>query len=120
MKTSIILAAALIGLAPIACGVPDEDSAQQALTITNDYALGKPTTQSSIGFGGDPSRAVDGNTSGVWANNSVTHTNLDHQPWWQVDLLQGRYIDTINVFGRTDPCCTGRLANYWVIVSPTP
>jgi len=120
MKTALILTAALIGLAPIACGVPDEDSSQQALTIINDYAIGKPATQSSTGYGGDPSRAVDGNTSGVWANNSVTHTNLSHQPWWQVDLLQGRYIDTINVFGRTDPCCTSRLANYWVLVSNDP
>jgi hypothetical protein len=116
MKTAAILTVALIA----GCGVPDETSSEQPVTLQTNYALGKPTSQQSTGYGGDPSRAVDGNTSGVWANNSVTHTNLGHQPWWQVDLLQGRYIDTINVFGRTDPCCTSRLANYWVMVSASP
>jgi F5/8 type C domain len=120
MNITAILAAAAVAVVPLACGTPDEASSEQAITITTDYALGKPTSQSTTAFGGDPSRAVDGNTSGVWTNNSVTHTNFGHQPWWQVDLLQGRWIDRINVFGRTDPCCTGRLANYWVMVSNTP
>ena len=117
-----LLLIALMCAHALGCAGEDEPVSQsnESLTLTTNYALGKPTSQSSTAFGGDPARAVDGNTSGVWGNGSVTHTNLQSRPWWQVDLLQGRYIDTINVFGRTDPCCTGRLANYWVLVSNKP
>lgn len=39
-----------------------------------NVALGKPATQSSTAFGGDASRATDGNTDGVYGrSNSVTH-----------------------------------------------
>src|SRR4051812_10353384 len=95
MNITAFLAAAVVAVVPLACSTSDDDpSSEQAVTITTNYALGKPTSQSSTGYGGDPSRAVDGNTSGVWTNNSVTHTNFGHQPWWQVDLLQARWIDT--------------------------
>jgi hypothetical protein len=35
---------------------------------------------------GDASHAVDGNTYGNYMVGSVTHTNGENQPWWQVDL----------------------------------
>jgi hypothetical protein len=82
-------------------------------------ALGKATTQSSVGFGGLPARAVDGNTSGNWADNSVTHTNAEANAWWQVDLGAAQSIVQIKVWNRTD-CCPERLANFYVFVSNAP
>ncbi|MDQ1707767.1 MAG: hypothetical protein QOJ88_978 [Pyrinomonadaceae bacterium] len=82
-------------------------------------ALGKATTQSSIGFGGLPARAVDGNTSGNWSDNSVTHTNSEANAWWQVDLGAAHSIAQIKVWNRTD-CCPERLANFYVFVSNAP
>jgi hypothetical protein len=61
-------------------------------TPTN-VALNKTATQSSThSSGAAASRAVDGNTDGVFANGSVTHTNSDANAWWHVDLVQ---IETI-------------------------
>jgi hypothetical protein len=121
-RSRSVVLLALLCAQTVGCVSQDETvtSSAEGLTLITNYALGKPTTQSTTAFGGDSSRAVDGNTSGVWANNSVTHTDLQSHSWWQVDLLQARFIDTINVFGRTDPCCTSRLANYWVLASPSP
>jgi Carbohydrate esterase, sialic acid-specific acetylesterase/Chitobiase/beta-hexosaminidase C-terminal domain/F5/8 type C domain/Secretion system C-terminal sorting domain len=87
-------------------------------TATTNLALNKTATQSSTAFSGNPSRAVDGNTSGVWSNNSVTHTDSNVNAWWQVDLGAVVNIDVIKLFNRTD-CCADRLSNFYVFVSQT-
>jgi L-alanine-DL-glutamate epimerase-like enolase superfamily enzyme len=46
----------------------------------------------------------------------VSHTKVERQPWWQVDLERGRRIGHVVVVNRTD-CCVGRLANFDVLVS---
>jgi hypothetical protein len=84
-----------------------------------NLALGKPASQSSIAFDAPASRAVDGNTSGNWSNNSVTHTNFEHQPWWQVDLGSVQQIGAVILWNRTD-CCSERLSNFYVLVSDNP
>lgn len=85
-----------------------------------NLALGRIVTQSTDpGWGGQPGKAVDGNTSGLWSNNSVTHTNYDAQAWWQVDLGSSQTIDNIKVWNRTD-CCVERLSNFYVFVSDSP
>jgi hypothetical protein len=84
-----------------------------------NVALGKPTSQVSTAFGGPPSRAVDGNTSGNWALNSVTHTDRLTNAWWQVDLGAVVPIAQIKIWNRTD-CCGERLSNFYVLVSSEP
>jgi hypothetical protein len=81
-----------------------------------NLAQGRPATASSLGWGGDAARAVDGNSDGNYANNSVTHTLADAQAWWQVDLGQLRAVQAVQIFNRTD-CCTARLADFYVFVS---
>jgi len=81
-----------------------------------NIALGKPTSQSSTGWGGVSSRAVDGNTSGAYLDNSITHTNDEANPWWQVDLLGVRSLSEVVLYNRTD-CCSERLTNFNVLVS---
>ncbi|WP_430905628.1 carbohydrate-binding protein [Maribacter sp. 2-571] len=83
-------------------------------TATN-LALNKTAEQSSEDYGGGAERAVDGNTSGVWGNNSVTHTKNSNRPWWQVRLGQDYNIGQIKIWNRTD-CCTGRLSDFDVFV----
>ncbi|MGB0386541.1 MAG: lamin tail domain-containing protein [Ardenticatenaceae bacterium] len=84
-----------------------------------NVALGKVATQSSTGFGGVPSRAVDGNPDGVYNNGSVTHTNNEANAWWEVDLGLAYPITEIKLYNRTD-CCSHRLSNYYLIVSDAP
>ena len=81
-----------------------------------NLALGKQATQSSIDYNGIASRAIDGNTDGDYWHYSITHTEVEDQPWWQVDLEAVQFISHINIFNRVD-CCTERLSNFYVLVS---
>lgn len=94
---------------------------KNAPAITN-LALNKTATQSTTAYNAPASRAVDGNTNGAWSSGTVTHTaeNESTPSWWQVDLGAAAQIETIEVFNRTDACCSGRLSNYEVMVSEVP
>lgn len=84
-----------------------------------DLAQGRPATQSTTAFSGDPARAVDGRTDGVFANGSVSHTdNTQAQPWWEVDLGAVTPLGSVVVWNRTD-CCATRLSGAVVLVSAT-
>jgi hypothetical protein len=117
--------ALLAAAAPLPFGcAPHADSDGAAtndsnLDIRPNWALGRPTTQSSTGFGGLSSRAVDGNTDGNFFDNSVSHTNLDSYPYWQVDLGASRFIDEVEIWNRTD-CCSDRLHDFFVFFKDTP
>lgn len=87
---------------------------------STNLALHKPTTQSSVDWGGLPERAVDGNTSGNFGDGSVTHTRGESNPWWEVDLGTVESVTTIRLWNRTDYCCSERLNNFYVYVSGTP
>jgi beta-galactosidase len=88
--------------------------------VSENLALKKPATQSSISYGGIPERAVDGNTNGLWQNASVIHTYPDANAWWEVDLGGVYNISTIQIWNRTNTCCNSRLSNYYVLVSSDP
>jgi len=87
-----------------------------------NLALEKETTQSSMGWGGLSSRAVDGVTNGNYPDGSVAHTQHDKDPWWQVDLGADKALGTtfdierIILHNRTD-CCEWRLSEAYVFVS---
>jgi hypothetical protein len=72
-------------------------------------------TQSSEAWGGAPSRGIDGNPTGHWPLGSVTHTQNENQPWWEVDLGAMQPIDRLSLWNRTD-CCNSRLTNFRVSV----
>ncbi|KAI9549703.1 hypothetical protein GHT06_007389 [Daphnia sinensis] len=77
-------------------------------TLSN-LALKKQTAQSTNYQNMvDGSRAVDGNISGNWLDNSVTHTEATPQAWWQVDLGAVHSIDFVKFvpFSSTDLATT--------------
>ncbi len=65
--------------------------------------------QSSVTHGGVASRATDGKVDQVYANGSVTHSNSEKDPWWQVDLKKPQDIGAVRIFNRSD-CCGERLS----------
>jgi len=65
---------------------------------------GKETGQSSTGYGGDSSRAVDGIWNPDYGHNSCTHTNADNEPYWWVDLGKEHSVSTVLLQNRAD-CC---------------
>ncbi|WP_066217786.1 galactose-binding domain-containing protein [Formosa haliotis] len=80
-----------------------------------NLALNGVATQSSTDYGGEPSRAIDGNTDGVFGNNSVTHTQEEENPWWQVDLGDEYSIGDINLYNRVGTNYT-RLSNFTISI----
>ncbi len=87
------------------------------LQAQTNIALNKTAKQSSQT---SASRAVDGNTDGMWDKNSVTHTNDNEKnSWWEVDLGGMYAISEIKIWNRTD-CCWERLQNFYIMVSERP
>ncbi len=73
-------------------------------------------TQSSTGFGGVASRAIDGNNNPSYGGGSITHTATgDGSPWWEVDLRGTFRLDRIVLWNRLD-CCSHRLTDFRVRV----
>uniref|UniRef100_A0A8C6XXR5 Fucolectin tachylectin-4 pentraxin-1 domain-containing protein n=1 Tax=Naja naja TaxID=35670 RepID=A0A8C6XXR5_NAJNA len=76
-----------------------------------NLAFRKPTYQSSIYpniHGGPSEKAVDGDCQGGWTHGSCTHTKLERNPWWRVDLGESYKIFAVVVKNRQD-CCSHRL-----------
>ncbi|MBY0524974.1 MAG: HEAT repeat domain-containing protein [Gemmataceae bacterium] len=74
-------------------------------------------SQSSTSNGGDAVKAIDGNTSGRFADGGQTHTaeNTDN-PWWEVDLGGEVPIQSVVLFNRTDDGLGKRLTGYTLTV----
>ncbi|MCA9193642.1 MAG: DUF1553 domain-containing protein [Planctomycetales bacterium] len=58
--------------------------------------------QSSTAYGGDASRAIDGNSDGLYEQNSTTHTETSNNPWWELDLGSALPIERVEFFVRRD------------------
>lgn len=92
-------------------------SLAEVMIFPPNLARGKVATQSSTATDYPylvASRAVDGYTDGYYASNNtftITHTNNEVQPWWQVDLEGSYNIGSIALYNRTD-CCSDRLSNF--------
>lgn len=69
---------------------------------TNVARRGK-ATQSTTSHGGEPQRAIDGNTNPIYAAGGQTHTPEDGlDPWWEVDLGAEYPVERITIFNRTE------------------
>ncbi|KAI8514471.1 hypothetical protein Bbelb_070620, partial [Branchiostoma belcheri] len=75
---------------------------------TTNLALNRPATQSSTDFRGAPGRAVDGNRNAIYAKKSCSHTAMERDPWWRVDLGSSRCVDRVVVVKRQ------RIGGHWL------
>lgn len=82
---------------------------------SDNLALSGTASQSSTAYNGVASRAIDGNTSGIYGQGSVTHTATEANPWWEVDLGAEYSIGDINIFNRVGSTNV-RLSNFTVYV----
>ena len=99
------------------CAVTTDNMCGGGCAGTNGVRRCGAASSSTIGWGGEPDRAIDNAQSGNWGDGSCTHT--DSAPaWWQVDLGATAHIDHVSVFHRTD-CCQDRLQGASVYVSST-
>lgn len=101
---------------------PESGPANLPVTLSVPSALnwtlepGVTATQSSSGWGGVASRAIDGNVNGFYNQGSVTHTANLPQSWWEVDLGQARTITRVVLWNRQDKQ-PKRLSNYRILIT---
>jgi cytochrome c553 len=75
----------------------------QVFNGADNLALRGKASQVSTGYGGDASRAIDGNTDGdFYKAMSTSHTSAADDPWWEVDLGASTPVDRVVVWNRTD------------------
>ncbi|XP_074654760.1 SCO-spondin-like [Tubulanus polymorphus] len=67
----------------------------------------------------DAARAIDGDTNADYFGNSCTHTLAAPITWWKVDLGKPYTVRSVTLVNRVD-CCSSRLRNFKILVSPTP
>eukprot|EP00116_Pleurobrachia_bachei_P000230 sb/3460492/ len=80
--------------------------------------LGLPTSQTSVGWSGAASRAVDGRTNGIWSQSTCTHSANTGENHWQVDLLDKKSVSKVVIHNRRD-CCQERIDGAQVFVGKT-
>lgn len=82
----------------------------QAFSDGVNVALKGNATQSSTAFEGEAKRAVDGNTNGEYfQSQSVTHTEISDNPWWELDLGSEKELSEIVLWSRTDGSLHSRM-----------
>ena len=62
-------------------------------------------------------RAIDGNTSGAWADNGIARTNSEEEPWIEVDFDSVYLIRHITLYNRGRANVRYKLDDYHVFVS---
>ena len=69
----------------------------------NVAPLGK-ASQSSTAYDGPAKLAIDGNTSGLFTDKSVTHTSnpSDKSPWWEVALTKPTDVTQVVLWNRKE------------------
>ena len=87
------------------------------------FCTGCSTSQSSTDSVGTADKAVDGMLNGEI--NSMTATNAENYPWWELDLGQTEDITKIRIWHNDlDACqpndCAEQLKDFYVFVSDTP
>ena len=82
----------------------------QVWSAGENIAVLGTASQSSVGWDGEPMLAIDGDTDGDHSKDpSVTHTRIEQDPWWELDLGEARAIDRVAIYNRTDGGLYGRL-----------
>jgi len=92
-----------------------EEDLPKKIPEVHNVAVGRPAAQSSTGWGGVASRAVDGDINSVWGGKSCTHSAKNKNNFWSVELDQEEYVRAVVIYNRLD-CCSDRIdgAKVWI------
>jgi len=71
--------------------------------LSLNIALNMPATQSSFSIWSKANDAQGGNNGRITGGFGF-HTDVEAEPWWQVDLAREQPIQEIRIFNRVDAC----------------
>ncbi|XP_045068618.1 fucolectin-like [Coregonus clupeaformis] len=79
-----------------------------ANAVTVNVSLKGVASQSLMDWYAKADNAIDGNRESDGQKGSCTHTALETNPWWRVDLLDVYRVTAVTITNRGD-CCSERL-----------
>ncbi|XP_076027600.1 uncharacterized protein LOC143016913 [Genypterus blacodes] len=82
--------------------------AQTSHVYQNVALRGKATQSTSYDGFSNANNAIDGNRDPRFQVGSCSHTAIQNNPWWRVDLLDRYRISSIAIINRGD-CCAERI-----------
>ena len=86
----------------------------EVISKGKNIAKSGKATQSSLGAGGVPERAIDGNKNPSYNSGGQTHTSEGKaNPWWELDLGRTQAIDKVSIWNRGDGL-EERLSNFTI------
>ncbi|XP_044150492.1 uncharacterized protein LOC122938780 isoform X2 [Bufo gargarizans] len=68
---------------------------------------------------GASKNAIDGSPSTIYMSGRCSHTDLDVEPWWMVDLINVYNITKVKITNRGD-CCQERINGAVIIIGNSP
>ncbi|XP_068109255.1 uncharacterized protein [Hyperolius riggenbachi] len=68
---------------------------------------------------GDPENAIDGSVITRYMSKHCSHTDLDIEPWWRVDLTKVFNITKVKILNRGD-CCAERIEGAEIKIGNSP
>ena len=89
---------------------------ERILLSTNVALTGTATQSSDYSETTTATLAIDGDINGVFDEGSVTLTQTESNPWWKVVLDDVYTIQNIFVYNQDDPCCTGDILDFLLII----
>ncbi|KAJ8252207.1 hypothetical protein COCON_G00215190 [Conger conger] len=79
------------------------------VTYTENVALkGKASQSSQYSCISEAQNAIDGSRDSAYVSKSCTHTTIEADPWWSVDLLSVYRVSSVTITNRGD-CCPDRI-----------
>lgn len=89
----------------------------QAFVGKNNIAVDGKATQISTYSDGPAHLAIDGNTNGHYFDaKSTTHTALEENAWWEVDLGNDHALEKVVIWNRNDSASIGRRLDGFTIL----
>ena len=67
-----------------------------------NLALGGKATQSSLYMFGTASNAIDGNPNSKWEDGSCSHTEININPCWRLDLRKTHKVFSVKITNREE------------------
>ncbi|XP_026117591.1 fucolectin-4-like [Carassius auratus] len=76
--------------------------------LEENLALKGKAVQSSTYYTWGASNAIDGIRYAPVPASTCSHTDIELNPWWRLDLLDSYYISNVTITNRKD-CCSERM-----------
>uniref|UniRef100_A0A8C5R052 Fucolectin tachylectin-4 pentraxin-1 domain-containing protein n=1 Tax=Leptobrachium leishanense TaxID=445787 RepID=A0A8C5R052_9ANUR len=88
-------------------------------TVVNLALRGISSQSSTYDYLGAAENAIDGSSSTNYLSKHCSHTHLDIEPWWKLDLRKVYNVTRVKVTNRGD-CCNERLNGAVIRIGLSP